>query len=458
MTAAATAANSFYAAAANTPLAIAYGKARYGTSKAIAASAVAQIGVTAWAQELCAAMPKSALAQYGQQAQQAARNGNMLSLCPISGSLSSTSCPSAAQAIAKLRLPLVAINPLCYTALPTVVEAQLPLHMLVARLLYIAAQHGICRITSAVPLEAAVQCSKSRLLKALPMLQAVVSCSAERAARLPILALSPSLCADAVACASAITVWAMRCYSMLYADYGTSISDDDTDALTELDAMLNADERARQNAANREEAAARAARAAAAKRITSLSLKDAANSVCATMRKVTCEWADAVHGTKLLQVACPKPTIDAAWYSLLSNVLIKYFPDAQLVGNEAYAAYTLIQQHLDMLQLSHNQALAELGLLPEDSNELLRNVLNRYNISTESRIDIALSARNVAQPATERKEVANSQKALRNALVDAATVVAGQAIAPVAAAASVDGRKLTIAERIAATRAAQAKQ
>lgn len=460
MTTANSTASNFYASAANTPLAIAYGKARFGTAKAVAASAVAQIGLAQWAQELCASLPKSLIASYAQQARQAAQDNSILQLCPISGTLCKLQLDSSLRnSTSKIRYPLVALNPMVYATLPTAAEAALPLHMLIARLLYIAAQHGIIRITTALPLQEAASNSatKARLIKALPMLQAVVNVSAERAARLPVLALSPEL-HTASAFANALSVWTLRCYGMLYADYGTSVSDDDTAALAELDALLNADERARLLAQKREDAAVRAARTAAQKRITSCTLMDAASAVCKVMRKVTCDWAHDVHGTKLMQLACTKPTVDAAWYSIISSTLIKYFPDSKIVGEEAYGAYTIIQQHLDMLQLSHSQALAELGLLPEDSNELLRTVLTRYNMRDVSgKHEAKLQASLQVMPAqSTRASVQDSQQKLRTALVQAALVV-NATVPTVAPATAADGRKLSIAERIAATRAAQAK-
>lgn len=452
-------ASNFYAAANNTPLSLAYGKARFGTAKAIAASTIAQVGVSQWAQELCATLPKSAMAAYSADCIANARNGKLSTLCPISGMLSTTAFASDSSlhaSIAKLRYPLVAISPLCYASLPTAAEASLPLHMLLARLIYACASMGIVRITTALPMQQAASTCKTRLIKILPMLQAIVGVSPERAARLPVLALSPSLCSGSTphAFASALSVWAMRCYSMLYADYGTSLSDDDTQALAELDAMLNADERARQLAQKREDAAVRAARAAAARKITALSLQDAAKAVCATMQKVTCDWAHAVHGEKLMQLACPKPSVDAAWYSIINQLLIKFHPDSSLLSSEAYAAYTLMQQHLDMLVLGHNQALAELGLLPQETNELMRNVLARYNMADPcSKHEAKLQASASIIVHTERAQVKASQQQLAKALVQAHTVAQAQEQKHIPSHAA-DGRKLSIAERIALARKA----
>lgn len=111
-----------------------------------------------------------------------------------------------------------------------------------------------------------------------------------------------------------------------------------------------------------------------------------------------------------------------------------------------------------MLQLSHSQALAELGLLPEDSNELLRNVLTRYNMRDVSgKHEAKLQASLHVMPAqSTRASVQDNQQKLRTALVQAALVV-NATVPAVAPATAADGRKLSIAERIAATRAAQAK-
>lgn len=416
-----------------------------------------------WASKLYALIDKNATLQSSlmQQAAQAASNGSLTTLCPISGVVSTMPC-NASNGLQSVRLPkapLLQLHPLLTAQLPTATEASLPLHMLISRILLTLAQQGIVSVNTLLPMQAICNSpAKHRLVKALPKLQALIGIDKHKLDRLPVLRLSSTLVSTGdESVANAISVWALRCYGLTYVDYSLSVSDSDSEALAELDAMLNIDERLRLLQQKKEEAAQRAARAAATKRISKLTLGTACTTVCAVMAATHNGWHDAVHAPILKNLCRSKPTVDAAWYSLISNLLIDSYPDRSILGNERYEAYLLVQQHLDMLQLQHSQALAELDCLPQDTAEQTRSILSKYNaLHASNKLDAKMAAKANVSTAATTASAQRTVKALQAAVIDAAIAVNGNANST-AAAAITNNTKLSIAQRIAALKAAQAK-
>jgi len=410
-----------------------------------------------WAAKLYALVDKNTTLQSSlmQQAAQAASNGCLTTLCPISGVVSTMQC-NGLQSVRLPKAPLLQLHPLLTAQLPTTTEASLPLHMLLSRILFTLAMQGIVSISTLLPMQAVCNSpAKHRLVKALPKLQALIGIDKHKLDRLPILRLSSTLLSTGdESVANAISVWALRCYGLTYVDYSLSVSDSDSEALAELDAMLNIDERLRLLQQKKEEAAQRAARAAATKRISKLTLSAACTTVCAVMAATHNGWHDAVHAPILKNLCRSKPTVDAAWYSLISNLLIDSYPDRSILGNERYEAYMLVQQHLDMLQLQHSQALAELDCLPQDTAEQTRSILAKYNaLHASSKLDAKMAAKANVSTAATTTSAQRTVKALQAAVIDAAIAVNGN---DKATAAITSNTQLTIAQRIAALKAAKA--
>lgn len=365
-----------------------------------------------------------------------ARNNNtatsIIAYCPITGiqhSIDCTASPLVSSTAHKPKQALPVAHPMLYAPLSPKTESGLTLQWQVWRVCYRLMQLNLLTIDApiSISLESASIVHRATIMQA--KLLAIANAPSERIALLPAYRISANSSIDSLA------VWALRSYALLYTGYNILNSASDDAMLAELDAMQTSEQHIRSvNSAIAErnerlmDAKIKAARHAAIRSMEKISLAIACETVDHVMRKTKCGWQSTIHGCKLELIAQRQCSLDITWLTLLSNLLIDNFPDAKLVGANAYACYMLVQQRIDLLALQATEALRDLGIGTDalDAYEAqAATIAARY-----SRVDTTILSNNelnaklstTVQQVSGSAHAMNTAKALEKAVVHTLTV------------------------------------
>lgn len=407
---------------------------------------------------------KSESRTYATECKANANKGLATFLCPISGQFYTMQADCIGNQ--HTNLPIVSIHPTITANLPSRIEEGLPLNTLLARLIYALCNQGLITVECILPLSTTrlTQGMLKKLQITLPMLNTIIGNKENSLNRLPRLALTSLTCVNTHATVSAISIWATRCYGMLYtpsANAGGYDIDTAFESVAELDAILNADSRSMQLATKREDAAIRAARNRAIKRINTMQLADCVRTVRHTMSQCFSAWSDSVHGNFIQQLVTNPATLEITLLQSAQAILREAHPDLSICGLVAYTAYEYTMQAIDCAMLRHSVVLLELGMLSEDTNDALMDTLNRYASLDSTRTMASLSAKT----ATSGLNAIVDSRKLNNSLVDAVVQAVESVNAVNNTASNQQAMQATIAqpadkpmttqERIAAIRAAR---